>query len=170
MSYSKLVSYVVIAGATLGGVSLVSGNPADKKYQEAPASRTVVESAIADGRFKTLVTAIQAAGLVETLNGKGPFTVFAPTDEAFAKIPADQLKALLADKAKLTAVLTYHVVPGSLKAADVAKVKTLKTVEGRSLKVDTKGGVTIGGAKVLVTDVMTSNGVIHAIDTVLVPK
>lgn len=132
--------------------------------------KDIVDTAIAAGSFNTLVTALKEAGLVETLKGKGPFTVFAPTDEAFAKIPKDQLNALLADKAKLTAVLTYHVVPAKAVAADV-KSGPLKTVEGQELTVDVSSmGVTVNNAKVIKTDIMATNGVIHVIDTVLMPK
>lgn len=132
--------------------------------------KDIVDTAVAAGSFNTLVTAIKEAGLVKTLKGKGPFTVFAPTDEAFAKIPKDQLNALLADKKKLTAVLTYHVVPGKAVAADV-KSGPLETVQGQTLKVDVSSmGVQVDNAKVIKTDVMASNGVIHVIDTVLMPK
>lgn len=129
----------------------------------------IVDTAIAAGSFKTLVTAVQAAGLVETLKGPGPFTVFAPTDEAFAKIPKDKLDALLKDKKALTAVLTYHVVPGKVMAADV-KAGQVKTVQGSSLTVTTKGGVKVDNANVVKTDIGTSNGVIHVIDSVIMPK
>lgn len=129
----------------------------------------IVDTAVAAGSFKTLVTAVQAAGLVETLKGPGPFTVFAPTDEAFAKIPKADLDALLKDKAKLTAVLTYHVVPGKVMAADV-KAGTVKTVQGGMLTIKTMGGVMVDTAKVVKTDVTASNGVIHVIDTVVMPR
>jgi len=129
----------------------------------------IVDTAVAAGSFKTLATALQAAGLIDTLKGKGPFTVFAPTDEAFAKIPKADLDALLKDKAKLTAVLTYHVVPGKVMAKDV-KPGTAKTVQGGNLTLATTGGVTVNGAKVIKADVAASNGVIHVIDTVLLPK
>jgi uncharacterized surface protein with fasciclin (FAS1) repeats len=129
----------------------------------------IVDTAIAAGSFKTLVTAVQAAGLVETLKGPGPFTVFAPTDEAFAKIPKDKLDALLKDKKALTAVLTYHVVPGKVMAADV-KAGQVKTVQGSSLTVTTQGGVKVDNANVVKTDIGTSNGVIHVIDSVIMPK
>ncbi len=130
----------------------------------------IVDTAMSAGSFNTLVTAIKAAGLVETLKGKGPFTVFAPTDAAFAKIPKASLDALLADKAKLSQVLTYHVVPGKVMAADV-KSGDVKTVQGGSVKVDAKdGGVSVDGAKVIKADVEASNGVIHAIDSVIMPK
>jgi uncharacterized surface protein with fasciclin (FAS1) repeats len=132
-------------------------------------AKDIVDTAVAAGNFKTLVAAVQAAGLVETLKGKGPFTVFAPTDEAFAKIPKADLDALLKDKAKLTAVLTYHVVPGKVMAKDV-KAGSVKTVQGGMLTVATTGGVMVNNAKVIKTDIETSNGVIHVIDTVVMPK
>ena len=112
---------------------------------------------------------MQAAGLVETLKGKGPFTVFAPTDAAFAKIPKDQLDALLADKAKLAKVLTYHVVAGKVMAADV-KAGPVKTVEGSNMTITTEGGVMVDKAKVTATDIAASNGVIHVIDSVILPN
>jgi uncharacterized surface protein with fasciclin (FAS1) repeats len=132
--------------------------------------KDIVDTAVAAGSFNTLVTAVKAAGLVETLKGKGPFTLFAPNDDAFAKVPSDQLTALLADKEKLTAVLTYHVVPGKVMAADVAGLTSAKTVQGQELKIDTSDGVKVDGAKVIKTDIAASNGVIHVIDTVLMPK
>jgi len=135
----------------------------------ADAKKDIVDTAVAAGSFKTLATALQAAGLVETLKGKGPFTVFAPTDDAFAKLPAGALDALLKDKAKLTAVLTYHVVPGKVMAADVTKLKEAKTVQGGNLQVTTAGGVKVDAANVVKTDVAASNGVIHVIDSVLMP-
>ncbi len=131
--------------------------------------KDIVDTAVAAGSFKTLVTAVQTAELVETLKGKGPFTVFAPNDAAFAKIPSDQLNALLADKEKLTAVLLYHVVPGKVMAADVAGLTSAKTVEGQEIRIDTSNGVKVNDAKVIKTDIMASNGVIHVIDTVLMP-
>jgi len=132
-------------------------------------AKDIVDTAVAAGSFKTLATALQAAGLVDTLKGKGPFTVFAPTDDAFAKVPKADLEALLKDKAKLTAVLTYHVVPGKTMAKDV-KAGKVKTVQGNELTIATAGGVTVDGAKVTTADVAASNGVIHVIDTVLIPK
>jgi uncharacterized surface protein with fasciclin (FAS1) repeats len=132
-------------------------------------AKDIVETAVAAGSFKTLATALQAAGLVDTLKGKGPFTVFAPTDAAFAKIPKADLDALLKDKAKLTAVLTYHVVPGAVMAKDV-KAGNVKTVQGGMLTLGTTGGVTVNNAKVVQADVVASNGVIHVIDTVVLPK
>jgi len=132
-------------------------------------AKDIVDTAVDAGSFTTLATALKAAGLVDTLKGKGPFTVFAPTDAAFAKIPKADLDALLMDKAKLTKVLTYHVVPGTVMAADVKPGK-VKTVEGASLTVTTKGGVMVNNAKVTSTDIKADNGVIHVIDTVLMPK
>jgi uncharacterized surface protein with fasciclin (FAS1) repeats len=132
-------------------------------------AKDIVETAVAAGSFKTLATALQAAGLIDTLKGKGPFTVFAPTDAAFAKIPKADLDALLKDKAKLTAVLTYHVVPGAVMAKDV-KAGNVKTVQGGMLTLGTTGGVTVNNAKVVQADVTASNGVIHVIDTVVLPK
>jgi uncharacterized surface protein with fasciclin (FAS1) repeats len=129
----------------------------------------IVDTAVKAGSFKTLATALQAAGLVDTLKGKGPFTVFAPTDEAFAKIPKADLDALLKDKAKLTAVLTYHVVPGKVMAADV-KAGKVKTVQGSELTVATAGGVKVDNANVIKTDIVADNGVIHVIDSVVLPK
>lgn len=132
------------------------------------AAKDIVDTAVSAGNFKTLATALQAAGLVDTLKGKGPFTVFAPTDEAFAKIPKADLDALLKDKAKLTAVLTYHVVPSKVMAKDV-KAGDAPTVNGKALKISTDKGVMVNDSKVIKTDVAASNGVIHAIDTVLMP-
>jgi uncharacterized surface protein with fasciclin (FAS1) repeats len=129
----------------------------------------IVDTAVAAGSFKTLAAALQAAGLVDTLKGKGPFTVFAPTDEAFAKIPKADLDALLKDKAKLTAVLTYHVVSGKVMAKDV-KAGKVKTVQGSELTLGTTGGVTVNGAKVVKADIVADNGVIHVIDSVVLPK
>ena len=129
----------------------------------------IVDTAVAAGNFKTLGVALTAADLVPTLKGKGPFTVFAPTDEAFAKIPQADLDALLKDKTKLKAVLTYHVVAGKVMSTDL-KAGNVKTVQGSNVKVSTKGGAMVNNAKVVVADVAADNGVIHAIDTVLMPK
>ena len=132
--------------------------------------KNIVETAIGAGQFNTLVAAVKAAGLVETLSGTGPFTVFAPNDAAFAKIPKATLDGLLKDKAKLTAVLTYHVVSGKVLAKDVMKMKSAKTLQGGSLTIDTSDGVKVDGAKVIQADIEVSNGVCHMIDTVLMPK
>lgn len=131
--------------------------------------KNIVEIAAAADQFKTLVTAVKAAGLVETLQGPGPFTVFAPTDEAFAKLPEGTVEGLLKDLPKLKSVLTFHVVPGKVMAKDVAGVKSAKTVQGGELRVDADHGVKINNATVTKADIEASNGVIHVIDTVLVP-
>ena len=130
----------------------------------------IVDTAVSAGQFNTLVKAVQAAGLVDTLKGKGPFTVFAPTDEAFAKLPAGTVDALLKDKEKLTKILTYHVVPGQVMAKDVKPGK-VTTVEGAKLNI-TKGsnGVKVDKANVVATDVVATNGVIHVIDSVVIPN
>ena len=130
----------------------------------------IVETAVGAGSFKTLVAAVTAAGLGGTLSGPGPFTVFAPSDEAFAKLPAGTVEALLADLPKLKAILTYHVVPGKLLAADVVKSTALKTVQGQSLAVSVNGGVKVNEAHVVQADIVTDNGVIHVIDSVVLPK
>ena len=132
----------------------------------------IVDTAVAAGSFKTLAAAVTAAGLVPTLKGAGPFTVFAPTDDAFAKLPKGTVEALLADIPKLTAILTYHVVAGKVLAADVVKLdgKAAKTVNGAEVKISTTGGVKLNGtANVVTTDIECSNGVIHVIDTVILP-
>ncbi len=131
----------------------------------------LVETAIAAGSFNTLVAAVKAAGLVETLSGPGPFTVFAPTDEAFAKLPTETLADLLKpeNKQKLTDILTYHVVSGRVTAADVSKITEANTVNGQKIKVNATSGVKINDATVTTADVEASNGVIHIIDSVLLP-
>ena len=136
-------------------------------------TKNIVQTAVDAGSFTTLVAAVQAAGLVETLSGKGPFTVFAPSDAAFAKLPAGTVDALLKDKAKLAAILTYHVVPGKVMAADVLKMKsgTPKTVNGETVSIAVRDGkVYVDGAQVVSTDIVTTNGVIHVIDAVIMPK
>jgi uncharacterized surface protein with fasciclin (FAS1) repeats len=156
----------------LAAALLLPGAAAAQEAQgyEAPKS-DIVQTAVAAGSFTTLAKAIEAAGLVETLKGEGPFTVFAPTDEAFAKLPAGALDSLLADKEKLAKVLTYHVVPGKVTSGDVAALTSAKTVNGGELAVAAANGkVTIGGATVTQADIAASNGVIHVIDTVLLPE
>jgi len=129
----------------------------------------IVDTAVNAGSFSTLVAAVKAAGLVETLKGKGPFTVFAPTDEAFAKLPAGTVDGLLKDIPHLKKILTYHVVSGKVMAAEVTKLKTATTVEGEDVKIDASHGVKINNATVTTADVAADNGVIHIIDTVLMP-
>ena len=152
-----IVGTVAIATALVG----YAGKPTEKK--------DIVDTAVGAGQFKTLVKLVQEADLVDALRGEGPFTVFAPTDEAFAKIPKETLEGLLKDKAALTKVLTYHVVPGKVMAADV-KAGEVKTVQGSALTVSTMGGVKVDNAKVIKTDVVASNGVIHVIDSVVLPQ
>ena len=137
------------------------------------ASKDIVDTAVSAGSFNTLVTAVQAAGLVDTLKGDGPFTVFAPTDEAFAKLPEGTVESLLKpeNKDQLVAILTYHVVPGKIMAADIAgKSTSVQTVEGQSIMVDARTSVRVDNATVIKADVLASNGVIHVIDTVILPK
>ena len=133
-------------------------------------SADLVDTAVSAGNFRTLVTAVKAAGLVETLKGEGPFTVFAPTDKAFAKLPADKLNALLNNKEQLKAVLLYHVVPGKVMAKDVVKLSSAKTALGQELNIKSCSGVHVNEATVVKADVKASNGVIHVIDSVLLPK
>ena len=137
--------------------------------------KNIVETAIAAGSFTTLVAAVKAADLVKTLTGKGPFTVFAPTDDAFSKLPAGTVDALLKDKVKLTSILTYHVLQGAIPASDVVQHKNLTTLQGQDLKVDAvkwhlHKNVKINGANVIKTDIECTNGAIHIIDSVLMPK
>jgi uncharacterized surface protein with fasciclin (FAS1) repeats len=139
----------------------------------AGSGKDIVDTAVSDGNFKTLVAAIQAAGLAETLNSKGPFTVFAPTDEAFNKLPAGTVETLLKpeNKEKLRSILLYHVVAGNVTAAKVMKMSSAKTLDGQELNLMFNDGtVMVNDAKVIKADVMASNGVIHVIDTVLIPK
>jgi uncharacterized surface protein with fasciclin (FAS1) repeats len=139
-------------------------------YGKKSARMDIVDTAVKAGSFNTLVKAIQAAGLVDTLKGEGPFTVFAPTDEAFAKLPEGTLESLLKDKKKLTAILTYHVISGKVMAKDVMKLDSAKTVQGQMVTIDNSDGVMVDNARVVKTDIETSNGVIHVIDTVIIPS
>jgi uncharacterized surface protein with fasciclin (FAS1) repeats len=154
-------------------MALVAMSSFSTSVKAAPEKKDIVDTAVAAGSFKTLAAALQAAGLVETLKGKGPFTVFAPTDAAFAKLPAGTLDDLLKpeNKAKLTAILTYHVVPGQVMAAQAAKLTSAKTVNGQSLTIHSMGGkVMVDNATVTTADIASTNGVIHVIDTVVLPK
>jgi len=150
------------------------GNVADAQYmsEQSESEPDIVETAVSAGSFETLVAAVKAAGLVETLQGEGPFTVFAPTDAAFAKLPAGTVEDLLKpeNKEKLTAILTYHVVAGELMAEDVVGMKYLETVQGEKIKISMKDGKAYAdGAEIVKTDIKTSNGVIHVIDAVILP-
>jgi uncharacterized surface protein with fasciclin (FAS1) repeats len=158
---------VSVVAAAMAAIGLAVGS-ADTRA----AQKDIVETAITAGQFKTLAAALGAADLVDTLKGSGPFTVFAPTDEAFAKLPAGTVENLLKpeNKNQLVAILTYHVVPGKVMAADVAKLKEAKTVNGKMLDIKTNGdAVMVNDAKVTATNISASNGVIHVIDTVILP-
>ncbi len=165
-----LTSLAVVTALALAACS--SGRPDSSMEESAPETTvgTIVDVAVGAGNFQTLVAAVTAADLVDTLNSAGPFTVFAPTDEAFAALPAGILDALLLPKNKaiLAKILTYHVVSGMVMAADVTD-GDVATVEGQTVKLSTMGGVTVNGANVISADVMASNGVIHAIDAVILP-
>jgi len=159
----KVASFVLILTVLATALPAVAG----------AAKKDIVDTAVAAGSFKTLATALQAAGLVDTLKGKGPFTVFAPTDEAFSKLPAGTIESLLKpeNKEKLKAILLYHVVSGDVTAAQVVKLSSAKTINGQNLKLAVKDGtVMVNDATVVKTDVLASNGVIHVIDTVLLPN
>ena len=154
-------------------VALILALPFASQARPKAAPQNIVDTAVAAGSFKTLAAALQAAGLVETLKVKGPFTVFAPTDEAFAKLPAGTVDDLLKpeSKEKLAAILTYHVVPGKVMAAQVTKMNSAKTVNGQSLAISVNGGtVMVDNATVVKTDIICTNGVIHVIDSVILPK
>ncbi len=158
---------VSVVAATVAAIGLTLSSVDTRAAQ-----KDIVETAVNTGQFKTLATALGAADLVATLKGNGPFTVFAPTDAAFAKLPAGTVENLLKpeNKDQLVAILTYHVVPGRVMAADVVKLKEAKTVNGKMLDIETKGeAVMVNDAKVTATDIGASNGVIHVIDTVILP-
>jgi len=163
----KLFKYLAIVG--LAAALTACAHVGNKDMTQSSGQKDIVDTAVAAGSFNTLATALQEADLIDTLKGDGPFTVFAPTDEAFAKVPPAQLNALLADKAMLTRVLTYHVVPGKIMAADVSPGQVY-TVEGQALTITTSNGVMVNNAKVIKTDIVASNGVIHVIDTVVLPN
>ena len=169
----SLCAFLLLAGcASTTPDAAASSEPAAAEAPaaaaEAPTS-TIVDIAVGNADFSTLVTALQAAELVDTLSGEGPFTVFAPTNEAFAKLPEGTVESLLADKEKLTAVLTYHVVSGKVMAADVVNLTEAATVGGANIAIDASNGVKINDATVVTADIAASNGVIHVIDTVLLP-
>jgi len=155
------MSIATAAAMTAGTASFAGGH-----------SKDIVDTAVSAGSFTTLVAAVQAAGLVETLKGEGPFTVFAPTDDAFAALPEGTVETLLKpeNKDQLTAILTYHVVPGKVMSTDLSDNMMAPTVQGGDLTIMTGGGVTVNGANVISADVMASNGVIHVIDQVILPK
>lgn len=168
----KKFAFVGVLSAVLGLCVLSAGFAAEPKAKE-KAGKDIVDTAVAAGSFKTLAAALKAADLIETLKGKGPFTVFAPTDEAFAKLPKGTVEELLKpeNKKKLAAVLTYHVVAGKVMAADVVKLTSAKTVQGSEVKIEVVDGkVMVDNAQVVKTDIACANGVIHVIDSVILPK
>jgi uncharacterized surface protein with fasciclin (FAS1) repeats len=161
---------IAIAAAAALALTVGSFGTVDAQYTKKQ-SKDIVDVAVEAGSFNTLAKALQAAGLVETLKGEGPFTVFAPTDDAFAKLPKGTLEALLQDKEKLTAILTYHVVAGNVTSDQVVKLDKAKTVNGQNVAIRVKDGkVMVDNANVVKADVKASNGVIHVIDTVILPK
>lgn len=162
MSFMKSIAASVVALALSVSAVTANGKRAD-----------IVQTAVDAGSFSTLVAAVKAAGLVDTLQGQGPFTLFAPTDEAFSKLPAGTVENLLKpeNKSKLVAILTYHVVPGKVMSKDIAgKKTTAKSVEGSAIAIDATNGVRIDNARVVNADIEASNGVIHVIDTVIMPQ
>ncbi len=168
MKTTILLTSVLLSVAMAAGCGKKEAPKSPTKV-EATAAMDIVDTAVAAGSFKTLAAALTEAGLIDTLKGAGPFTVFAPTDEAFAKLPPGTVEALLKDKAKLTAILTYHVVAGKVLAKDVSTMTSAKTVNGADVAIDASSGVKVGGATVVKADIEASNGVIHVIDTVLMP-
>ena len=159
----KRIGAAILASMLFASCATAGGDP----------RQDIVDTAVSAGSFKTLATALQAAGLVDTLKGEGPFTVFAPTDAAFAKLPAGTVETLLKpeNKAKLQSILTYHVVPGSVRASEVVTMNSAKTVQGQSVSIATNGNaVMIDGATVTQADIVASNGVIHVIDSVIMPE
>ena len=164
------VLFTATSTAIACGASEAGASSAAYSKKTTKAKSDIVDTAVAAGKFKTLVKAVQAAGLVDTLKGDGPFTVFAPTDAAFAKLPKGTLAKLLKDKKALANILTYHVVPGKVTAKQVAKLRTAKTVQGSELPIDSSNGVRVGNANVVKADIHTTNGIVHAIDTVLIPN
>ena len=165
---------IVVGTVSQSAFAQQCSNASGSSYASAEKkAKDIVDTAVGAGKFKTLAAALTAAGLVDTLKGKGPFTVFAPTDEAFAKLPAGTLDELLKpeNKEKLTSILTYHVVAGRVMAADVVKLSSAKTVQGSEVKIKVEDGkVFVDGAQVTTTDIKASNGVIHIIDSVILPK
>jgi uncharacterized surface protein with fasciclin (FAS1) repeats len=168
-----LVAVVAVAGWSVADFAPADGGCSAARPCEAKPAKDIVDTAAGAEGFSTLVAAVKAAGLVETLRGEGPFTVFAPTDEAFGKLPEGTLETLLKpeNKEKLVSILTYHVVPGRVLAADVVKLSEAKTAQGSSVRIAVEGGtVRVDSASVVATDIEASNGVIHVIDAVILPK
>jgi uncharacterized surface protein with fasciclin (FAS1) repeats len=173
LSTAALLVVATFAPTVTAGTCSQSPNRMQPVSLAKPAQKDIVDTAVGAGKFKTLVAAVKAAGLVETLKGKGPFTVFAPTDQAFAKLPKGTVETLLKpeNKGKLAAILTYHVVPGKVMAKDVVKLSKAKTVQGSEVKIRVaKGKVYVDNAQVVATDIGCANGVVHIIDHVILPK
>jgi uncharacterized surface protein with fasciclin (FAS1) repeats len=165
------VAIAALLGLAVAPAAFSADKAAKPATKDSPAKKDIVDTAVAAGSFETLVTAVKAAGLAETLKGNGPFTVFAPTDEAFAKLPKGAVAELLKDKDKLKSVLTYHVVAGKVMAADVVKLDSATTVQGDKVTIKTANNkVMVNDATVTKADIVCSNGVIHVIDTVLIPE
>jgi len=180
MTFTRTIALSTAAAVTLCYAGMTqAGECGSKHYHatsahashaEAEKPKDIVDTAVAAGSFKTLAAALEAGDLIGALKGKGPFTVFAPTDEAFGKLPEGTVEALLKDKDKLRAILTYHVVPGKVMAADVVKLKKAKTLQGAEVKIDATKGVKINESQVVKADIPAANGVIHVIDSVLIPN
>jgi PGF-CTERM protein len=170
VSENMKMKIITILAALFLLASLAGASDYASKTAETESQKNIVETAVAAGNFNTLVEAVKAAGLVDTLSSPGPFTVFAPTDEAFAKVPKAVLDALMANKTLLTAVLTYHVVPGEAMSSDLKNGMSVKTVEGSDVKITIdSAGVMVNNAKVIKADIKASNGVVHVIDAVILP-
>jgi uncharacterized surface protein with fasciclin (FAS1) repeats len=171
MKTSNHISLKAVVGTVGLLIALMSGIAmAGNRGEHMGSSKDIVDTAIEAKNFSTLLAAVKQAGLVDALKGNGPYTLFAPTDEAFAKIPQDKLQALLQNKEALTSVLTYHVIPASVTAEQVMNLKSAKTLQGQSISIDTSNGVKVDNANVIKADIMASNGVIHVIDTVIMPN
>ena len=173
MKFLKLNKASYIAGMLALMTSLMTAVAMAGHHNEGEnkqAKKDIVETAIDANNFTTLLAAVKQAGLVDALKGDGPYTLFAPTDEAFAKIPQSQLQALLNDKKMLTSVLTYHVVADNIPSSEVVKLKQAKTLQGQSISINASNGVKVDNANVIMTDIVASNGVIHVIDSVIMPN
>lgn len=167
-SRSQFIVGVFGLAVVLMSAIAVAGHHGEKMSHSG--KKDIVDTAIEAKSFTTLLTAVKEAGLVDALKGDGPFTLFAPTDEAFAKIPESKLQALLKNKEQLTSVLTYHVIPASVSAGEVVNLTSAKTLQGQSISIDTSNGVKVDNANVIKTDIVASNGVIHVIDSVIMPN
>ena len=166
-NFTKFVGMLGLVAALVSTVA-IAGHHGEKKAKQS--KMDIVETAADAKGFSTLLSAVKQAGLVDALKGDGPYTLFAPTDEAFAKIPKSQLQALLNDKEALTSVLAYHVIPANVSSGQVVNLTSAKTLQGRSISIDTSDGVKINNANVIKTDIVASNGIIHVIDEVILPN